>query len=181
MRSGMTIAAALALIAAGCGGGGETTAEQTSPTTATTPAPASGVSLVETPLGQVLADPDGYTLYAFTVDEPGVSRCYDGCAALWPPVDGSTPVSEGLDESMFSTIDRDDGSTQLVIGDWPLYRFTGDAEPGDVNGQGLEGVWFVVDAGGGLVGAGEALDESSGDEAPTDAPASPRDDYGYDY
>ena len=30
------------------------------------------------------------------------------------------------------------------MGDWPLYRFAGDAAPGDVNGQGVGEVWYVV-------------------------------------
>ena len=32
----------------------------------------------------------------------------------------------------------------LKIGDWPLYRFAGDAAPGDINGQGVGEVWYVV-------------------------------------
>ena len=32
----------------------------------------------------------------------------------------------------------------LKAGAWPLYRFAGDAAPGDTNGQGSGGVWFVV-------------------------------------
>ena len=41
-------------------------------------------------------------------------------------------------------IERSDGSTQLAIGEWPLYRFSGDAAPGDINGQGSGEVWFVA-------------------------------------
>ena len=176
--SSRVVLAATCIVLAACGGGNETGADATSPATATaTTSPSSGVSVVDTSLGPVLADADGHTVYGFTVDDPGVSRCYDGCAALWPPVAGDTPIGDGLDESLFSVIERDDGTTQLLIGDLPLYLYAGDAEPGDVNGQGVEGVWFVVDAGGGLVGA----EESSSDEAPADAPPSPRDDYGYDY
>jgi predicted lipoprotein with Yx(FWY)xxD motif len=41
-------------------------------------------------------------------------------------------------------VSRPDGSHQLKAGKWPLYRFAGDAAPGDVNGQGTAGVWYVV-------------------------------------
>src|SRR5690606_25589637 len=53
---------------------------------------------------------------------------------------------------------------------WPLYTFTGDAEAGETNGQGLNDVWFVVAPDGTPVGAPEAevaadvADDS--DEAP---------------
>ncbi len=185
MRARWSLVAAMALVVAACGGGEESGAGETTvadAVTTTSPQQATGVSVAETSLGEVLVGPDGMTLYALAVDEPGVSLCYDSCAALWPPVSGDTPVGDGLDESLFSVTERDDGTTQLVAGGWPLYRYTGDTQPGDVSGQGVEGVWFVVDAGGDLVGAGEAMDDRSSDEAPTDAPARPADDdYGYDY
>ena len=41
----------------------------------------------------------------------------------------------------------------LKVGKWPLYRFAGDAAPGDINGQGSGGVWFVVGADGKLIKA----------------------------
>ena len=27
---------------------------------------------------------------------------------------------------------------------WPLHRYTGDEAPGDANGQGVDGTWFVL-------------------------------------
>ena len=40
---------------------------------------------------------------------------------------------------------------QLKMGKWPLYTFSGDAAPGDVNGQGSGGSWFVVGQDGKLI------------------------------
>jgi predicted lipoprotein with Yx(FWY)xxD motif len=48
-------------------------------------------------------------------------------------------------------VTRPDGTYQLKAGKWPLYRFSGDGAPGDVNGQGFGGVWFVVTPTGGLL------------------------------
>jgi hypothetical protein len=36
---------------------------------------------------------------------------------------------------------------------WPLYYFAQDAAPGDVNGQGLNDKWYVVDPAGAAIGA----------------------------
>jgi predicted lipoprotein with Yx(FWY)xxD motif len=166
----LLVATCVVLAACGGGEGTDTTNPTSTTTTSTTLTPPSGISLVDTPLGSILADPDGRTIYGFTVDDPGVSRCYDGCAALWPPVAGDTPIGDGLDSSLFSVTERDDGTTQLVMGDWPLYLYAGDPAPGDVNGQGVEGVWFVVDARGGLVGAGDAAAEPAGDASPAPDP-----------
>jgi predicted lipoprotein with Yx(FWY)xxD motif len=180
MRSRFVPAVVLVVLIAACGGGDDGAAVDdtttTSPPETTTTEAAAGVSLSETSLGEVLVGPEGMTLYGFTVDDPGVSNCYDGCAQTWPPLAGDTPVGDGLDESLFSTTDRDDGTTQLVIGEWPLYYFAGDTAPGDVNGQDVEGVWFVVTADGELVGAEEAMSSDTEETA-----ASPAGDRDYDY
>jgi predicted lipoprotein with Yx(FWY)xxD motif len=38
-----------------------------------------------TDAGGLLRDAQGKTLYTFDKDAGGVSACYDGCAAVWPP------------------------------------------------------------------------------------------------
>jgi len=104
------------------------------------------VSVVDNPLGKILAGPTGLTLYALTKDADGVPTCSDACAKAWPPVlvDASIDLSTLPNAQMFSVVDRPDGSKQLKAGKWPLYTFSGDAAPGDTNGQGSGGVWFVV-------------------------------------
>jgi predicted lipoprotein with Yx(FWY)xxD motif len=109
---------------------------------------AATVQLAETDLGTILVDGAGMTLYLFTPDEQGEPTCYDDCAAAWPPleVEGDPTVGEGLDAAAFDTVERTDGSTQLTFNGWPLYYFANDAAPGETNGQGLNEVWFVLDA-----------------------------------
>ena len=46
--------------------------------------------------------------------------------------------------TLLGTLTRDDGTVQVTYNGWPLYHFSGDTAPGDTNGQGLEGVWFLV-------------------------------------
>ena len=90
---------------------------------------------------------DGITVYAFTKDENGTPTCEGGCAEAWPPVIvDSDELPAGLDPELFSIVERPDGTMQLKAGKWPLYTFAGDEAPGDVNGQGSGGVWFVLDA-----------------------------------
>jgi hypothetical protein len=60
------------------------------------------------------------------------------------------------------TIVRPDGGRQVTYSDWPLYTFSGDNRPGDTNGQGVMGNWFVVSTG---------LTEGVASPAPTQAPA----------
>ena len=42
-----------------------------------------------TQMGNVLADPNGMTLYTFDKDEAGKSNCYDECATEWPPFEAA--------------------------------------------------------------------------------------------
>jgi predicted lipoprotein with Yx(FWY)xxD motif len=113
------------------------------------------VGTATTDLGDVLVDGDGLTLYGFLDDrDVDGSVCNDACADAWPPVivDGDA-LPAGLDPEVFSIVTRDDGTNQLAAGIWPLYRFAGDAGPGDINGQGSGDVWFAATPTGGLVGA----------------------------
>jgi predicted lipoprotein with Yx(FWY)xxD motif len=122
-----------------------------SPTTAPAAAPTAGASVVvkaaSSTYGQILVDDGGNTLYAFLNDTDAKSTCTGTCAEAWPPaiVDASWSVAPGLDAGVFSTVVRPEGAgEQLTAGRFPLYRFSGDARPGDVTGQGSGGVWFVV-------------------------------------
>jgi predicted lipoprotein with Yx(FWY)xxD motif len=103
--------------------------------------------------GQILVDGAGRTLYAFTNDTAGDSVCYDQCATNWPPlvVTGEISVGSGLDDADFTMTTRTDGSKQVKSHQWPLYYFGGDAAAGDMNGQGLSSVWYVVSPSGELI------------------------------
>lgn len=112
-----------------------------------------GIHVADSELGEILVDPDGFTLYIFTADSEGESTCYGGCADLWPPIPADTPISSDLDESLFGSTTRTDGMEQLTVDGMPLYLYTPDTSPGDVTGQGLNDVWFVVDGDGTVVEA----------------------------
>jgi predicted lipoprotein with Yx(FWY)xxD motif len=118
--------------------------------TAGSVAPASGpfVQVAESDeYGQILVDAECRTLYVFSQDVDGEPTCVDDCAANWPPLlvpdESVPPLADELDPSVFSIVQHPDGA-MLKVGDWPLYYFANDAAPGDVNGQGVGGVWWVV-------------------------------------
>lgn len=96
--------------------------------------------------GEILADEDGNTLYLFTNDSEGVSACTEGCAENWPPLvtDGDPVAGPGVESDLLSTFERDDGTTQVMANGHPLYLYSQDSAPGDTNGQGVGGVWFLV-------------------------------------
>ncbi|MET8628205.1 SCO0930 family lipoprotein [Kitasatospora sp. NPDC004669] len=98
-------------------------------------------------LGMVVTDGQGFTLYRFDKDtaKPPMSNCNDGCAKTWPPVtkEGTTAGS-GIDAGAIGEVTRADGSKQLTLGGWPVYRYAQDTAAGDTKGQGVGGVWFAV-------------------------------------
>jgi predicted lipoprotein with Yx(FWY)xxD motif len=98
--------------------------------------------------GKVVVDGKGWTLYVFDTDtaNPSKSNCNGGCAAAWPPVKAGsgTPELDGIDASLVGTVTRSDGSKQVTLKGWPLYRFAKDDEAGDAYGQGVGGTWWVV-------------------------------------
>ena len=99
-------------------------------------------------LGSFLVDDKGMTLYLFTKDTPNTSVCYDKCATAWPPLltTGDPVAGEGVDASLFGTTNRTDGTVQVTYNGWPLYYYEKDKAPGDVTGQDVGGVWYVVSA-----------------------------------
>ena len=113
------------------------------------------MATAENELGTILVDGDGLTLYMFAPDAQGPSQCEDDCLAAWPSLTGPATAGEGVDEALLGTAARpDDGTEQVTYNGWPLYYFAQDSAPGDVNGQGSNDVWFVVDPTGTPIGMG---------------------------
>lgn len=95
----------------------------------------------ESSMGQVLTDAKGMTLYTFDKDMGDMSACSGGCAVNWPPL-----MAEGDAMAMgaWTVITRDDGTKQWAYNGKPLYAWIKDAAPGDVTGDGVNGVWHVA-------------------------------------
>ena len=132
----------LGLIAAACGSD-------------TTPAGGNGgdtaggtatVNEASSDLGTILTDDQGLTLYVFLQDNATQSACVDACASTWPAltVQGDASAGDGVDASKLRTLERSDGAVQVTYGGHPLYHYSGDAAPGDINGQGIGNLWFVI-------------------------------------
>lgn len=133
------------------------------------PAAEPDLAVGATELGDVLVDGDGMTLYLFTQDPDGESVCEDDCLAAWPPLlveDDPTP-GDGVDESLVSTITRDEGAIQVTYDGAPLYTWASDQEPGDVTGQGVQDVWFVVAPDGSAIRNVEDSSQSDSDVGST--------------
>ena len=130
---------------------GDTTTAAADTTTTEAAAPAGSVMLASTDLGDILQDSEGRTLYLFNPDAQGDSTCYDDCADAWPAFVEEGSAGEGVDASLLGTTTRTDGAVQVTYNGWPLYYFSGDAAPGDTNGQALNDVWWVVDAAGNAI------------------------------
>jgi predicted lipoprotein with Yx(FWY)xxD motif len=104
-------------------------------------------------LGPHLADGQGNTLYYFSRDLAGTNNCTGGCAAIWPLFYDPSPVlGEGLKAEDFTTITTADGQAQTAYKGWPMYYYapvnsSGQAvreKPGEVTGENVGGVWFVM-------------------------------------
>jgi predicted lipoprotein with Yx(FWY)xxD motif len=118
-------------------------------------APAASVRVARSKLGRILVDSRGMTLYLLTADRRGRSSCYSGCARLWPPatVSGHPIAGPGLTAKL-TTTRRRDHTRQLVYNGHPLYTLVADTRPGQTNGQGYSGTWFVLSPAGHQIGHG---------------------------
>ncbi|AZM57010.1 hypothetical protein DMA15_34250 [Streptomyces sp. WAC 01529] len=126
-------------------------------------------------LGKVVTDSEGFTLYRFDKDtaQPPKSNCDAACLKAWPVVaaDGAK-AAPGVDASLLGEVTAADGTKQLTIDGWPMYRFAKDAKPGDAKGQGVGGTWYAAASDGKK--AAPAAAETPEETAPPEAvPADP--------
>jgi predicted lipoprotein with Yx(FWY)xxD motif len=114
------------------------------------------LATADSDLGTIVVDASFRTVYYFDEDTAGsgTSACSGDCLEKWPPVtaDAGSPEVDGVTGDV-ATITRDDGTTQLTLDGRPLYPSAGDGAPGDVNGQGVGGVWWVVSPDGAAIKA----------------------------
>ena len=94
------------------------------------------------------------SVYLFTKDtkDSGTSACTGSCIAAWPPVltGSAAPAVEGVTGKV-GTIPTPDGKKQLTINGMPVYYFAKDRAPGDITGQGVGNVWYLVNPAGGMI------------------------------
>lgn len=156
--------AAAALVVGACTASGSTgsygyPAGGTSSSPSANSAAAPTIGLRSTPLGPILVDANGKTLYLFEADKSAMSTCYGDCASVWPPLlTGGSPVAgSGVNQSLLSTTTRTDGSHEVVYNGHPLYYFVSDKQAGDTTGQAITSFgaeWYVLSAGGSKVDNG---------------------------
>jgi predicted lipoprotein with Yx(FWY)xxD motif len=107
------------------------------------------VGIATTPLGKIVVDSRGRSLYLFEADRKGKSACYGACAKAWPPVIviGKPKAGPGARAALLGVLKRKDGKEQVTYRGHPLYRFFKDTGRGQVKGQGLDfygGEWYVL-------------------------------------
>jgi predicted lipoprotein with Yx(FWY)xxD motif len=135
-----------------------------------TPADAPGLFVVESrAFGPIVVDGQGFVLYRFDADSnnPPTSRCVDSCTDDWLPVAAVDNVRVvGIDRQLVGRLTRPDGSTQLTLAGWPLYGYSGDRMPGDVNGQDSDSRWSLVAPDGNRIGPHRTASVSTPTVAP---------------
>jgi predicted lipoprotein with Yx(FWY)xxD motif len=164
LGAGLALALGVALLTAACSSSGSSSSSAPASAAAaqaggsSSPAAAgSGSGLVITTksgsAGAFLTDGSGRAVYLWVKDGKDSSACSGACAGAWPPVTttGAVTAAGGVNKADLSTITRSGGAKQVVYDGHPLYYFSGDSGPGQVNGQGSDGFgakWWLVDPAG---------------------------------
>ncbi|MFC9352526.1 hypothetical protein [Arthrobacter sp. NPDC057013] len=162
MKKQLSIGLAVMALAASltaCGGGSGTTTTTTaaapaseSPATSASASASSDSATVDlktasSSKGDIVVDGKGMSVYYFTKDvkDSGKSNCLGECLVKWPPVIAATdtPKVEGVTGKV-GTIDTPDGKKQVTVNGMPVYLWQKDKAPGDITGQGVGNVWYLV-------------------------------------
>ena len=109
--------------------------------------------VAESEFGPMLYGADGQAIYLFDLENSADPRCYDDCAAAWPPVltKGLPVAGKGVAAGMLGVTRRTDGSTQVTYAGHPLY-FYAHEDPWQVlchDFADFGGTWYVVQPDGG--------------------------------
>ena len=172
----MAIAPIAALLAVACGSSSKTTTTHTNGSTSTTSAPSSsgaGKVTISTrtvkPLGVILTNGAGHTLYIFEPDKKKKVSCVGACAAVWPPVkvpsSGKAVAAGAVSASLLSSLPNPSGGRVVTYNGWPLYAYVSDTSPGVAHGQGLKlngGLWYVMSPSGNVIKRKASSSSSSG-------------------
>jgi len=104
--------------------------------------------------GQIVVDSKGMSLYFFTKDvkDSGTSACTGACLQAWPvfTTTSDAPVVDGVSGTV-GTIATPDGKKQVTLNGMPLYYYAKDKAAGDVTGQGVGGVWYLISPSGEMI------------------------------
>ncbi len=132
----------VALIAAACGSNGSTSSGSSSSAAVikTAPATVNGQSVT------ILTNTQGMTLYYFKPDTATTSACTGSCAGFWPPLIFASSGSPGSASALPGTLSvvTDANGQQVTYNGHMLYTYSGDKAPGQTNGEGIKGDWFVA-------------------------------------
>ena len=90
----------------------------------------------------ILTNTQGMTLYYFTPDTQTTAACTGGCAGTWPPLLATGSLTSTAPGKLTSAANAN--GTQAQYNGHFLYTYAGDSAPGQTNGQGIAGKWFVV-------------------------------------
>ncbi|MCI3275105.1 COG4315 family predicted lipoprotein [Streptomyces cylindrosporus] len=149
--AGFALASALSLSLAGCGGGGGS-GGAASGSQAPAAMDTSSIKVADSPLGKILVDGGGRTLYLFTEDGRNTNsmNCDAACVKLWPHMEGKPRAGSGIDANLVGST-KGGAKPQVTYAGHPLYYYAEDRSAGDLKGQGIDKIWYVVNAQGAAV------------------------------
>src|SRR4051812_31160780 len=112
--------------------------------------PRAKVLVRPTPVGTVLVDTHGRSLYTRALDGSRKSTCYGSCAKAWPPfLTSAKPVAgAGAKQALLGTSRRTNGTLQVTYAGRPLYYSGKDPQPGEISAQGTASTWWLVGSSG---------------------------------
>lgn len=159
-------------------GGGSTTAATSSESTTTAPAVLTVTVKKDAKLGNLLADPDGKTLYTLTDPSGKAIACTGPCLSAWPPLTVAAGASSpsGPTGVVLKAVTGSDGTKLVAVKGLPLYTFAGDSTATDAKGEGIMafgGTWHAaktdaaLTSGSGTAGAGDDTSTTSGETTTT--------------
>lgn len=118
------------------------------PSPATPSATGTIITTGDSEFGTMLFNEKKQAIYIWERENSEKPECYGDCAEAWPPVltDGEPQAAGETKKDLLSTVERDDGSTQVTYNGHPLYYYAHEG-PGEVECHNISthgGLWWVI-------------------------------------
>lgn len=92
--------------------------------------------------GLYLSTSAGKTIYMYSRDLEGISKCEGDCLDEWEPV-GITASLPDRASNEFGLLRRDDGFVQLSFKGWPLYTYKQEPQ-NEISADNKNGEWYLA-------------------------------------
>ncbi len=141
-----SLLALFGIIATSCSGGQSAYSSSTVPYTSTGNQTVTVKVVHNSTVGYYLVGPSGRALYTYKPDPSNSVTCTGYCQSIWSPFSVKSGAKVKVSSHITGVVSTFsyNGGDEVTLNSKALYYYSGDTSDTSINGQGIQGIWFVA-------------------------------------